>query len=58
MMTAEELERIALGIADGLEEEHGEDPAEVIRELVVRYRAARIKANNFEKALEAMEHAK
>lgn len=54
MTTPEELELAALEVADLLEAEDKDALADIVRQLIVRYRAARIRANNFEKALEAM----
>lgn len=58
MMTAEELENEALDVADRLEENGDDREAEIVRQLIVRYRAALITANNYKKALEALDHAK
>ena len=57
MKTSEELEKEALDVANTVEAAGDDDVAEIIRELTVRYRAARITANNYKKALEALEHA-
>ena len=57
-MTSDELELAALDISDKLEADGDDDLAEIIRQLVVRYRAALITANNYKKALEAMDHAR
>lgn len=57
MMTADELENEALDAADRLEENGDDREAEIVRQLIVRYRAARITANNYKKALEAVEKA-
>ena len=56
MMTAEELEQAAFDVGDLLEENGAAREAEIVRQLIVRYRAARITANNYKKALEAVEH--
>ena len=56
MMTPEDLENEALDAADRLEENGDDREAEIVRQLIVRYRAARITANNYKKALEAVEH--
>lgn len=68
-MTAEELEKKAEEMACFLAkcggcgyveyEESGftEEFPDLIRELIVRYRTARIMVNNYKKALEALEHA-
>lgn len=57
-MTSDELELAALDISDKLEADGDDDLADTIRQLVVRYRAALITANNYKKALEAMDHAR
>ena len=56
MMTPEDLESEALDAADRLEENGDDREAEIVRQLIVRYRAARITANNYKKALEAIDH--
>ena len=56
MMTPEDLENEALDAADLLEANDEDHAAEIIRQLIVRYRAARITANNYKKALEAIDH--
>lgn len=56
MKTPEELEQEALDTADLLGENGYGYSSDIIRELIVRYRAARITANNYRKALEAVEH--
>lgn len=57
-MTSDELELAALDISDKLEADGDDDLADTIRQLVVRYRTALITANNYKKALEAMDHAR
>lgn len=58
-MTANELEIAAQERIDYLKNEKREfGTAEIFNELLVRYKAARIQANNYRKALEALEHAK
>ena len=57
MTTPEELEVKAQCIAAMLGVRGDHEEAETISELVVRYRASRIAANNYKKALEALEHA-
>ena len=57
MTTPEELEREALDVSDLLEANDEDHAAEVVRQMIVRYRAMRINANNYRKALEALEHA-
>ena len=56
MKTPEELEQEAFDVGDLLEENGDDREAEIVRQLIVRYRAARITANNYRKALEALEH--
>ena len=34
-----------------------QDSVETVRELLVRYRTVKIQANNYKKALEALDHA-
>lgn len=57
MTTPEELEANAMVVVALLEGRREHQDAETIRELIVRYRAARITANNYKKALEALEKA-
>lgn len=69
-MTPEELEKKAEEMANLLEScgeysyieyektDFTESFPDLIRELIVRYRTARIMANNYKKALEALDHAK
>ena len=58
MKTPEELEKEAKSVVTLLDSMSFHRQAEIIRELTVRYRAALIRANNFEKALEGLDRAK
>jgi hypothetical protein len=57
-MTAEELEVVAADDVERLRQEGLEKIAEDVRQLVVRYKAARIRINNLEKALEALDNGR
>lgn len=56
-MTAEELEVKATEAMCYLEATGLKEYSETVNQLLVRYKAARITANNYKKALEALDHA-
>lgn len=56
-MTPEELEIKCHEVVAYLRNIGDNVYAEYIAQLIVRYKAANIKANNYKKALEALEHA-
>ena len=56
-MTAEELEINCHEVVAFLRKIDREVYAEYVAQLIVRYKAANIKANNYQKALEALDHA-
>lgn len=56
-MTAEELEINCHEVVAFLRKIDREVYAEYVAQLIVRYKAANIKANNYQKALEALENA-
>ena len=55
-MTAEELEIKCHEIVAYLRNIGDDVYAEYIAQLIVRYKASRITANNYKKALEALDH--
>lgn len=57
-MTAEELEGKASEALRYLESAGFQEYAEIFNQMLVRYRAARITANNYKKALEALDGSK
>ncbi len=56
-MTAEELEIKCHEVVAYLRNIGDNVYAEYVAQLIVRYKAANIKANNYQKALEALDHA-
>lgn len=56
-MIVEELELVAEEVIAFLRKIDQPEYADVVRQLEVRYKAARITANNYKKALEALENA-
>ena len=58
MKTSEELELEIEDVIRKMDYFELKQSAEVVRELLVRYKAALITANNYKKALEALDHAK
>lgn len=56
-MTVEELELAAEEVIAFLRKIGQPDYADIVRQLAVRYKAARITVNNYSKALEALENA-
>lgn len=56
-MTPEELEIKCHEVVAYLRNIGDNVYAEYIAQLIVRYKAANIKANNYQKALEALDHA-
>lgn len=57
LMTAEEFEIVARDAVKTLNEEGMTYFGDILNECLVRYKAAHITANNYKKALEALEHA-
>lgn len=57
-MTVNELELAAEEVIAFLRKIDQSDYADIVRQLEVRYKAARITVNNYKKALEALENAK
>lgn len=56
-MTPEELERKYHEVVAYLRNIGYDAYAEYVAQLIVRYKTANIKANNYKKALEALDHA-
>ena len=56
-MTVEELELAAEEVIAFLRKVDQPDYADIVRQMEVRYKAARITVNNYGKALEALENA-
>lgn len=56
-MIADELELVAEEVIAFLRKIDQPEYADIVRQLEVRYKVARITANNYKKALEALENA-
>lgn len=56
-MTVDELELVAEEVIAFLRKIDQPEYADIVRQMEVRYKAARITVNNYKKALEALENA-